>query len=55
MSSAIGAWRSSWRSFRVLIKHDDGGEKMHYDTALRAYTSKRVEEIESADILMGNR
>jgi glycosyltransferase involved in cell wall biosynthesis len=27
--------------------------KMNYDTALRAYTSKRVEEIESADILVG--
>ena len=26
---------------------------MHYNTALRAYTSKRVEEIESADILVG--
>ena len=26
---------------------------MHYDTALRAYTSKRVEEIESADIIVG--
>jgi len=26
---------------------------MHYDTALRGYTSKRVEEIESADILVG--
>ena len=26
---------------------------MHYDTALRAYTSKRVEEIESSDILVG--
>lgn len=26
---------------------------MHYDTALRAYTSKRIEEIESADILIG--
>ena len=26
---------------------------MHYNTALRAYTSKRVEEIESADILIG--
>jgi len=26
---------------------------MHYDTALRAYTSKRLEEIESADILIG--
>ena len=26
---------------------------MHYDTALRAYTSKRIEEIETADILMG--
>jgi glycosyltransferase involved in cell wall biosynthesis len=26
---------------------------MHYDTALRAYTSKRIEEIESADILVG--
>ncbi len=26
---------------------------MNYDTALRAYTSKRIEEIESADILMG--
>ena len=26
---------------------------MNYDTALRAYTSKRVEEIESADILVG--
>jgi glycosyltransferase involved in cell wall biosynthesis len=26
---------------------------MNYDTALRAYTSKRIEEIETADILMG--
>lgn len=26
---------------------------MHYDTALRVYTSKRVEEIETADILVG--
>jgi len=26
---------------------------MHYDTALRAYTSKRIEEIESADIIVG--
>ncbi len=26
---------------------------MQYDTALRAYTSKRIEEIESADILVG--
>ena len=26
---------------------------MQYDTALRAYTSKRVEEIQSADILVG--
>ncbi len=26
---------------------------MHYDTALRSYTSKRIEEIESADILIG--
>ena len=26
---------------------------MSYDTALRAYTSKRIEEIESADILVG--
>ncbi|MBU1902748.1 MAG: glycosyltransferase [Proteobacteria bacterium] len=26
---------------------------MHYDTALRAYPSKRIEEIESADILVG--
>jgi len=26
---------------------------MNYDTALRAYTSKRIEEIESADILFG--
>jgi hypothetical protein len=26
---------------------------MDYDTALRAYTSKRIEEIESADILVG--
>ena len=26
---------------------------MNYDTALRNYTSKRIEEIESADILMG--
>ena len=26
---------------------------MHYDTALRGYTSKRIEEIQSADILMG--
>jgi glycosyltransferase involved in cell wall biosynthesis len=26
---------------------------MHYDTALRGYTSKRIEEIEAADILVG--
>ncbi len=26
---------------------------MHYDTALRVYTTKRVEEIETADILVG--
>jgi hypothetical protein len=26
---------------------------MHYDTGLRSYTSKRLEEIESADILVG--
>ena len=26
---------------------------MSYDTALRAYTSKRIEEIERADILVG--
>ncbi len=26
---------------------------MHYDTALRGYTLKRIEEIESADILVG--
>jgi hypothetical protein len=26
---------------------------MNYDTALRSYTSKRIEEIESADILVG--
>ena len=26
---------------------------MHYDTALRGYTAKRIEEIESADILVG--
>jgi len=26
---------------------------MHYDTALRPYTSKRIEEIESTDILVG--
>jgi len=26
---------------------------MAYDTALRGYTSKRIEEIESADILVG--
>ena len=26
---------------------------MRYDTALRAYTSKRIEEIEQADILVG--
>jgi glycosyltransferase involved in cell wall biosynthesis len=26
---------------------------LHYDTALRGYTSKRIEEIESADILVG--
>jgi glucosylglycerate synthase len=26
---------------------------MHYDTALRSYSTKRVEEIESADILVG--
>ena len=26
---------------------------MRYDTGLRAYTSKRIEEIQSADILVG--
>ncbi len=26
---------------------------MHYDTAVRTYASKRIEEIESADIIMG--
>ncbi|EFK11354.1 conserved hypothetical protein, partial [delta proteobacterium NaphS2] len=26
---------------------------MHYNTALRSYTSKRIEEIRSADILVG--
>ena len=26
---------------------------MNYDTALRGYTSKRIEEIDSADILIG--
>jgi glycosyltransferase involved in cell wall biosynthesis len=26
---------------------------MHYDTALRGYTGKRLEEIEQADILVG--
>ncbi|MFH1625599.1 MAG: glycosyltransferase, partial [Pseudomonadota bacterium] len=26
---------------------------MHYDTALRGYTAKRIEEIESAEILVG--
>ena len=26
---------------------------MHYDTAMRNYTSKRIEEVESADILVG--
>jgi len=26
---------------------------MHYNTAIRSYTSKRIEEIESADILVG--
>jgi glycosyltransferase involved in cell wall biosynthesis len=30
-----------------------GGKTMDYDTALRAYLSKRIEEIESADILVG--
>ena len=30
-----------------------GGVIMAYDTALRAYTSKRIEEIETADILVG--
>jgi len=30
-----------------------GGAMMAYDTALRAYTSKRIEEIETADILVG--
>ena len=29
------------------------GSTIHYDTALRNYTSKRIEEIESADILVG--
>ena len=26
---------------------------MNYDTALRLYTAKRIEEIESADVLVG--
>ena len=26
---------------------------MNYDTALRGYTAKRIEEIETADIVMG--
>ncbi len=26
---------------------------MNYDTALRGYTAKRIEEIENADILVG--
>ena len=26
---------------------------MNYDTALRGYTAKRIEEIDSADILVG--
>ena len=26
---------------------------MHYDTAMRNYTGKRIEEVESADILVG--
>jgi len=26
---------------------------MHYNTAIRSYTSKRIEEVESADILVG--
>jgi hypothetical protein len=30
-----------------------GGVIMAYDTALRAYSSKRIEEIETADILVG--
>jgi glycosyltransferase involved in cell wall biosynthesis len=29
------------------------GAKMNYDTALRSYPAKRIEEIESADILIG--
>jgi len=29
------------------------GDLMKYDSAIRAYTSKRLEEIESADILVG--
>jgi len=37
----------------VLRKKNKEEETVHYNTALRAYTSKRVEEIESADILVG--
>jgi glycosyltransferase involved in cell wall biosynthesis len=32
---------------------DGKGGKMRYDTGLRGYTSKRIEEIERADILVG--
>jgi glycosyltransferase involved in cell wall biosynthesis len=32
---------------------EEGEIEMNYDTALRGYTSKRIEEIDSADILIG--
>jgi glycosyltransferase involved in cell wall biosynthesis len=35
------------------FEYKNGGTKMNYDTALRGYTSKRIEEIDSADILIG--
>jgi len=42
---------------RLVSRYEQGEKRrditMHYDTALRGYTSKRVEKIESADILVG--
>jgi len=40
-------------SFQDYDSHILEGDTVHYDTALRTYSSKRLEEIESADILVG--
>jgi len=42
----------SWKASQRQLEGKESG-LLHYDTALRAYTSKRIEEIESADILVG--